>query len=58
MKTKLNYTEKELKFKELHSQLLKLNEFELADELSTVFYQYGTECYKHGIEMMRETYNL
>ena len=52
-----NYTQTELKFKELHQQLLKLQLWELADGFSSVFYKYGGENYKQGIAMVNEINN-
>ena len=55
--TIFEYTETELKFKELHKELLKLELWELASDFSSTFYKYGSENYKKGANMINEIYN-
>ena len=53
-----DYTTTELKFKKLHRELLSLELFELANDISSVFYQSSTENYKEGAKMVKEIYKL
>ena len=54
----IEYTQTELKFKKLHSELLKLELWELASDFSSIFYKYGSENYKKGAAMVNEINNL
>ena len=54
----MKYNKTELKFKELHNELLNLELFKLASELSEVFHNNGHENYKEGINMVKEVYKL
>tara|TARA_R110000824_G_C15169162_1_gene672730 strand:- start:1421 stop:1609 length:189 start_codon:yes stop_codon:yes gene_type:complete len=56
--TIFEYTETELKFKELHKEILNLELYELASNLSNIFYRYGHDNYIAGIEMIKEINNL
>ena len=50
----MEYTETELRFKELHLELIDLEQYDLATKLSKVFHGHGHEQYKAGIKMMTE----
>jgi hypothetical protein len=58
MTAKKNYSEAELRYNEIHSKLMELKLYLLADELSSTFYGYGTEQYHKGIEVVKEIYKL
>lgn len=53
----MQYTKTELRFKELHKQLLDLKLYDLASNFSTTFYNYGSENYKQGAAMVNEIRN-
>ena len=50
----MNYTKNEIQFKKLHKELLNLELYELANNFSSTFYNYGHENYKKGANMILE----
>ena len=48
----MEYTKTELIFKELHLELLELEQYDLATKLSKVFHKHGHEQYKAGVKMI------
>jgi hypothetical protein len=59
MKTpETKYTKNELRYNEIHKELLKLELYQLADKLSLTFYGYGSEQFKEGIDEMKRINNL
>ncbi len=51
-------TELEQRFKKLHNQLIEKRLFDLAIELSEVYFKSKTESYSAGIDFMKEINNL
>ncbi len=47
-----------VKFNALHGQLLLKKEYDLADELSAVYYESQTVNYTAGMNFVKELYNL
>ena len=47
-----------LKFIEIHTRLLELKEYELADSVSEVYHKSCTVEYKTGVELIKNIYNL
>lgn len=63
MNTKKETLEKEHEalrneFQNLHSQLLKKNEFQLASKLSEIYHNTALNQYIQGIEFMKNLYQL
>ena len=50
--------ELDLRFKEIHSKLLELKEWQLASDLSNVYHKNSTVQYKMGIDFVKNLYNL
>ena len=46
------------KFTKLHRQLLELKQYEIASELSKVFYETQSLNYTDGINFVKKIYNL
>jgi hypothetical protein len=58
MATETVCTEAESKYQEIHNELLKLELYELAIELTSAFYGYGSERFKAGFDEMKRINNL
>jgi hypothetical protein len=56
MSEKRECTKAELKFKELHKELLGLKMYDFADRLSEVFYSNSQERFEAGLETMNRIY--
>ena len=52
------YTKQEKEFKKLHQQLLDLQLYDLASNLSSNFWNYGHNKYTDGINTVKEIYKL
>ena len=47
-----------LRFKEIHSKLLELKQWQLANDLSDVYHNNSIIQYKSGVEFIKTLYNL
>tara|TARA_R110000823_G_scaffold126922_3_gene254270 strand:- start:321 stop:497 length:177 start_codon:yes stop_codon:yes gene_type:complete len=56
MSEKRECTQAELKFKELHKELLGLKMYDFANRLSEVFYSNSQERFEAGLETMNRIY--
>ena len=54
MDNTITYTKEELEFKELHKELLDLEQYDLATKLSKLFHEHGHKQYRKGADMITE----
>tara|TARA_R110000772_G_scaffold149540_1_gene260281 strand:+ start:159 stop:326 length:168 start_codon:yes stop_codon:yes gene_type:complete len=52
------YKKQETEFKKLHTQLLELQLYDLASNLSSTFWNYGHNKFTEGINTIKEIYKL
>ena len=52
------YTKQETEFRKLHNELLDLQLYELASNLSSTFWNYGHSKFTAGINTIKEIYKI